>query len=132
MSEQAPKQATNGQMIVETVPAAPATLDAVIANGASLSAAVEIGKTWVTGLILPAAWTAASLTFQGSVDGTNFYNLYDTDGTEVTSQAAVDRFVRLDSADWSKFSHIKIRSGTSGTPVNQGAARTIKITTRAF
>jgi hypothetical protein len=132
MSEQYPKQATNGQMIVESVPAAPTTLDVVIANGASLSAAVEIGKTWLTGLILPAAWTAAGLTFQGSVDGTNFHNLYETDGTEVTVTVAVDRFVRLAPMDWSIFSHIKVRFGTSGTSVNQAAARTIKLVTRAL
>jgi hypothetical protein len=132
MSETTSIQTADGQMQWTDVPAAPASIDAIISNGASLSAAAAIGKTWVTGLILPAAWTAASLTFQGSIDGTNFYNLYDTDGVEVTSLAAVDRFVRLAPADWSTFSHIKIRSGTSGTPVNQGAPRTIKIVTRSY
>lgn len=103
---------------------------ATIANGESLSDAVAIGSGSVAALHLPAAWTAAALTFQGSVDGGVTYgNIYD-DGVERTIASAsivASRILSLDQRDWEGFTHIKIRSGTAATPVNQGAARAILV-----
>lgn len=101
---------------------------ATIANGASLSDAVALGNGRVCGIQMPSAWTAAGLTFQGSVDGGSTYqNIYDG-ATErlITSAAAVASVtLSLDGRDWAAFTHIKIRSGTSGTPVNQGGSRAL-------
>lgn len=110
----------------------PAVIPGTIANGASLSGALVITENYPTGLILPALWTAADLTFQGSADGVNFYNIYDSAGTEVTVKAAASRLVRLTPADWVGLMAIKIRSGTSGTPVAQGADRIINIIAKAL
>lgn len=100
---------------------------ATIANGASLSGAVQIDPDTVPVAIqMPAAWTAAALTFQGSADGVTYGDLYDG-GTELNIATAANRLVHL---DWTKFvglRYLKIRSGTSGTPVNQGADRALKI-----
>jgi hypothetical protein len=103
---------------------------AVIANGASLSGAVALGAGAPVAIATPAAWTAANLTFQGSVDGTTFLNLYDDAGTEVTVTAAVDRYIALSASLFAGCRFLKIRSGTAGTPVNQGAARTLTVVTR--
>lgn len=102
---------------------------AAIANGASLSGAVNLGDSRAVMLMMPSAWTAAVLTFQVSRDGTNFKNLYDKDGQEYTAQAAADRAVLLPLAEWAGIEHIKIRSGTSGAAVNQTADRSIEIAT---
>lgn len=101
------------------------TPSAVIANGESLSAAFYVGAGKLTSVQIPSSWTAATITFQGSLDGTNFFNVVDGDGNEVEYQADASRLIPIqpfEGANW-----MKIRSGTSGTPVNQGAARTLNM-----
>ncbi len=111
-----------------------------IANGASLSStggdasgAITVTGKALVGLQMPSAWTAANLTFSGSMDGGATYNdLYDEVGTERSVVAAASRSITLDPAKFLGLTHIKVRSGTTGTPVNQGAARTIIYTTIAL
>lgn len=107
------------------------TKTATIASGASLSGAVDLGTGRIVGLILPAAWTTASITFQASADGTNFFDLYD-DATQrelASSIVVASRFLALPMADWLGIRAVKLRSGSSGAPVNQGAARAITLVT---
>lgn len=108
---------------------------ATIASGASLSGAVDLGivnpGNKMIGIIMPAAWTAASMTFQTSetLDGT-YTDLYDDGGTELSFTVGASRSIglRRDQSDvLGRWRFIQVRSGTSGTPVNQGAARTITI-----
>lgn len=103
------------------------TVTATIANNESLSGAVNLGDTKGATIFMPAAWTAASLTFQVSHDGTNWFNLYDKDGTEYTVQADASRAIVLPLADWFGVEHLKIRSGTAAAAVNQGAERILTI-----
>jgi len=106
-------------------------ISATIANGASLSGIVNTNRLNAIGIIMPAAWTAAALTFQGSIDGDNFFNLYDQAGNEVTVPAAASNFiVGLDVLAFGSFNYLRIRSGTSGVPVNQGAARVLTVVAR--
>ena len=57
------------------------TRTATIAISTSLSAAIALPPGWYPAAILmPAAWTAADLTFQLSLDGTTFADLYDEAG----------------------------------------------------
>ncbi len=108
-------------------------LTATIASGASLSDALDLGGTMVTGIIMPSAWTAANLTFQVSMNGgsNDFQNLYD-DSTEVTVTAAASRNIRLNGDLWRNFRYLKIRSGTSGAAVNQGASRSVLVVVRPW
>jgi len=109
------------------------SLTLTIAEGASLSGAIDCTRGRYPGrIVMPAAWTAAALTFQVSDDGTTYRNLYDEYGTEVTVQAAASRDIRLEPANWFTARYLKIRSGTSGTPVNQAAARTLTVITRSY
>jgi hypothetical protein len=103
-----------------------------IASGASLSAAIPLGLGRAAGIQMPAAWTAANLTFQASYDGITYANLYDASGTEYTATAAADRLIILPVADFAGIQNIKIRSGTAGTPVNQAAARRLDLQTIPF
>jgi hypothetical protein len=105
-----------------------------ILNGASLSGDLDMGpESKLTGVIMPAAWTAASLTFQGSNDGVAFANVYDDGGTELSLTVAASRSVglrrdaRLAIAPWR---YLRIRSGAAGAPVAQGADRVIEIISR--
>jgi hypothetical protein len=91
----------------------------------AVSTAVQIYGGLPAVIEMPAAWDAANLTFQTSGDGVNYFNVYDEFGAEVTVTAAVSRRIRLDPVQWSGIQYVKVRSGTSGTPVNQTAARVL-------
>jgi hypothetical protein len=109
-------------------------IDVTIANNESLSSAAWIWRNnhlgTVAAIVMPADWTAADLTFQASVDNSTYWNVYDADDAEVTVQAAEDRHIILDPADFAGCPYLKVRSGTSGAAVNQGAARTIQLVLR--
>jgi hypothetical protein len=104
---------------------------ATIASGASLSGAVEIGDATVVALVLPGTWTAANLTLQASLDGSTFCDVYKNNGaTELEIAAAASRYALLNLSDIGGLrgaQSIKVRSGTAGSPVNQGGARSIGV-----
>jgi len=69
---------------------------ATIANGASLSDALELDGHSVLRIAMPAAWTAADLTFQVSDDaGTTFRNVYWDWGPEMVVDAACANVYRI-------------------------------------
>jgi hypothetical protein len=100
--------------------------DFSIANGQSLSNAIDLKENGLCGLYMPAAWDAADLTLVGatSLSGT-YQNVNDKDGTEMLIKAAASRFILLNPADFAGLRFLKLRSGTSGAAVAQTAARTI-------
>jgi hypothetical protein len=106
-------------------------LTATIANAASLSDAIDISGTTLVGYIIPSSWTAADITFTASVDGTNFYNVYDQFGNEIKHTVSTSRYVTLPPSDFASIRFIKLRSGTSSSAITQGAERLIKLVTRA-
>lgn len=107
-------------------------LTATIASSASLSDAIDVSGTTICGYIMPASWTSADITFQASVDGTNFFDLYDQYGIEVKHSAAASHFVQLTPADMASIRFVKFRSGTSGSAVSQASQRVITLVTRAI
>ncbi|OGO41097.1 MAG: hypothetical protein A2Z04_01560 [Chloroflexi bacterium RBG_16_57_9] len=102
-------------------------LTATIANGASLSDALTLAGRQVAVIEMPSSWTAACLTFQASLDGSNYFNVYHDDGSEVYVIVDASRRVHVDIEALSQQKYIKLRSGTSITAVNQGAGRTIYV-----
>jgi len=107
-----------------------------IASGAALSGPINLGAKVLCAIIMPAAWTAAALTFQASDDGGNtWYSVYDDQGNEVTiASAAVNASSRIsmDPSNFAGIDFIKIRSGTTAAPVNQGAACTLTLVARKY
>ncbi len=109
------------------------TAGAVIESGASLSDAVDLSGLRLFGLVLPTQWTTASITFQASYDGgASWHDMYDKDGNELTASAAASRNVVLDPTNFAAVPMMKVRSGTSGTPVAQGAARSVGLVLRSI
>lgn len=100
------------------------TSSVTIANGAAISGPVFCpGK--LTAIQMPATWSAANLTFQGSPDGITYTDIKDSLGNEVVVVATAAELITIDRLE--SQTYIKIRSGTSGTPVNQGGDRILKI-----
>ena len=99
-----------------------------ISGGTSLSPAMAMNNSFVSGIIIPATWSAADLTFQVSFDGTNFYDLYDgTDGTEVVIKGIAGKALRVAPVDFMGYTYLKVRSGTGATPVNQTGDKLITV-----
>lgn len=106
--------------------------DLVIASGAAVSGEVDLRGLIVCGVYMPAAWTTANLTFQVADtdnDGNSgtFADVYTENGTEVNVSAAASRYIQIDPTTFAGAAYLKVRSGTTGTPVNQGADRTLKL-----
>lgn len=100
---------------------------ATIANGGSLSAAVNLQGRVLCGVIMPSAWTAAGLSFQASHDGSTYVEVMDFDGVALATVVTASVYVPLDAANFAGANYVKVRSGTSGAAVNQGAERAITL-----
>lgn len=109
------------------------TLKTNINSGASLSGEIDIRGCKLFIIYMPSAWTTANLTFKVAEkslsEGGTFQDLYDDTGSEVTVVAAASRAISVDLniTNLAAASFIQIRSGTTGTPVNQAADRIITI-----
>lgn len=100
-----------------------------IANGESLSAAVDVLGYEVVAIEQPANCEGTVFTFQGSVDGVVFANIRDATAelsiAKSATAAEVIQFGRTASLRGYKF--IKVRTGTAASPTNQTGAATLKI-----
>lgn len=96
----------------------------LIANGAALSDAYPGYMAGNVAIQMPAAWTAANITFQvQGAPGAAFAELSDAAGAAISLAVTTDEALPVPQlAGWYAF---KIRSGTVGVPVNQGADRTL-------
>ena len=91
-----------------------------VANGTSLSgASADLAGNVVVGILTDAAWDTNAVTFQGSVDGVTYYNLfnggteYSLAGVVASSMCGVSKDLFLGAR------YVKVRSGTAGAAVNQ-------------
>ena len=110
-------------------------LTATIAINTSLSDAVCVKGLNVCGIQMPAAWTAAVLTFQVSMDdGTTFQNYYrdDAELSYSTTMAAAGLSFGFLPTIFDGVTHIKVRSGTASAAVNQAGARSIILGVRWY
>ena len=93
--------------------------EVTILTDASLSDSFDLKGAILEGIVMPALWTAAGISFEGSMDDVTFYEIGD--GTaEITLVAGAGWLISiprgiLDGAG----RYIKIRSGTSAAPVVQ-------------
>lgn len=115
---------THAEVIATTLSVT--TFTATIASGASLSGAVDLGEAKLGAIVMPASWTSAALTFQVSFDGTTYYDLHEF-GSEVSVTVTAGKAHRLAMSDWLAVRWLKVRSGSSASPVAQGADRTITL-----
>jgi len=99
----------------------------VIPNGESLAPAIDLEDYRLAQIIMPAAWTAANLTVKVSPDDVDYGDLYNAAGVEYVITAAASRVILLPLVDFYGIRYLQLRSGTTGTSVNQGGARTLKV-----
>lgn len=109
--------------------------DAIIAINGSASGAVDLFNMRLVGFIMPASWTAASITFKVAQSGdadsgdATYRDLY-ANNTLVVLDADASQHISFDRDTIAKFKgirHIKFISwdASGGAVVTQAAARTI-------
>jgi len=113
--------------------------DFTISSGQAVSSGEYLDPS-VTGLadgaacalLTPAAWTAADLLVESSVDGTNWFPVYSADGTCTRIVLDAGRIVTLDPASLWGLSWLRFRSVAVGdtSDVNQAANRTLRLIIR--
>jgi hypothetical protein len=92
-----------------------------------LSEAIDCGGATLSSIIMSTAWTAATITFVASPDGSTFYDVYGSTGDEITYTTTANRVVTFDPAFWLGIRHLKIRSGASGAATAQASTRTLYV-----
>ena len=112
---------------------APVAQSVTIPSGSTgLSSGFALNSAFAVAIYVPSGWVTANITFQGSIDGgTTYGNLKTSGGSEVTiNVTAAGDLYNLNPVDYASCTHLKIRSGTSGTPVNQSSGSTLVVATR--
>lgn len=103
-----------------------------IPSGTSQSLEINVNAGRIVGILMPAGWDAAGITFLGLIRQPNvnppapvFAKVQDAGGVEVTiTTPALDTYVAIaDTGALLGLGRVKLRSGTSGAPVNQTAQR---------
>lgn len=92
-----------------------------IANGETESSAVVVADYAMGGFSLP-DFTGTAMTFLVSDDGTNFYALKDSSGSDVTALTVAQNKSYQIPDDVFKHYAVKLKSGSA-----EGAARTISL-----
>lgn len=118
---------------VSVITQLPIKVDTTIANGQALSAPVALNGGLLGSVRLPnsAGWTDASLTFMVSLDGGSTYGELYVDGTAYTVTVPTGRnnpsVFLVEPRYFVSITHVIVRSGTVGTPVNQGGTRALQL-----
>jgi hypothetical protein len=103
--------------------------DIFIQAGESLSNGVDCTEGAIVRLTMSEFWTPANISFQISSDGDRYNNLVDTNGQEYVMTVVPGSAVVLGqyAAFLRAIAFLKIRSGTSSSPVLQGELRSFAI-----
>lgn len=105
-------------------------VNATIASSGDLSGEVNLGGLRLCGLLMPDAWVSAAITFQASFDGgTTWVDIYK-DGAEYSETVDVDQYISISPEVFAAVPRVKVRSGTSGTPVTQTSGAVIGLVLR--
>lgn len=116
-------------------------MGAEIPPNQALTGEIDLGSNKLFAIEFPSTWAGTSITFQAKTQGQpaagdtspddleTWKNVYDDAGTEVTVTCAANRIVGLDATalELSSLRWIRIRSGTSASPVNQNPAKPLKL-----
>ncbi|MFN0183054.1 MAG: hypothetical protein ACKVQR_04460 [Aquabacterium sp.] len=109
------------------------TLTGTILNAASLSDEIVLNGLMVEAIIMPAIWSAAGLSFEAAeASGGTFLPLFDVAGVEITATVDINRRVVMPISLIRGHNVLKLRSGTSAVPANQGGNRSITLLCRDF
>lgn len=91
----------------------PALID--ISGDASNSLGVKTDGLLLSAIVFPATMTGSNVTLDFSFDGTNWVDVFETDGTEVSYTVSAGNAVRVDPSGWAFASSGYLRVTSDGT-----------------
>lgn len=98
-----------------------------IASGATTSQAIDLQGHGLVSLQMPSALTSIAMTFQGSHDNSNFFDLHNTDGTKLTVTVGTSRIILFYPTDFIGIPYLKLVAGST-----EGGTRSILAVLRSF
>lgn len=125
---------TNTQLRANPVPiikGEQSVFNCTISSGESLSGALDLGVYRLVGISTPSTLEPSTLTFQASVDGITWNNIYTSVGVETSISCSTSRRIILSPADFYGIRYIKVRGGTAASPTTVAADRVIKLIAEA-
>ena len=96
-----------------------------IANGATVSNAIDLGEMAIVGIQTPAALTSTAFTFQASSDNVTYAAVYKVDGTQYTMTVSTSRYHVVPPADLAGIRWLKVVGGSA-----EGGDRVITVLAR--
>lgn len=96
-----------------------------IATSTTVSAAVDLTGTSLVAILLPAAMTGVAVSFQASVNGTDFFIVKDGSGATVSITTAAAQYIPVPASITNSIRYIKLVSGSA-----EAANRTIQLITK--
>lgn len=103
-----------------------------IVDATSLSPGVDLAGRALVGIVTPAGWTTAVMTFQVSPDNSTWFEYEDVNGTAIQiPSTAASKYRALDPADFIGVRYLKVRSGTSAAAVSQSSGDIVTMVTRS-
>jgi hypothetical protein len=122
-----------GKKVDYTAPVDYVRTVSIAAGATGLSGEIDLEGASLMAISMPAAWTPANITFQAAsalaANGGVYQDVYDDSGSEVVVTAAAAHIITVDlnALKLAALRYIKIRSGTTATPVDQTTPRTITL-----
>jgi hypothetical protein len=121
-----------------------AALGTEIPNNESLSGMIDLGTHQLVAIEMPATWAGTAITFQaksklqededvaqGEPNPEVWKDVYNDAGTEVSITVGANQIVGIATAVLKDaigpLRYIRLRSGTSGSPVQQSPSKQIKL-----
>jgi hypothetical protein len=98
-----------------------------IASSGTTSGAIDLQGLGLVGIIMPAAFTGTTISFQLSNDNTTFYDVYNTDNVQLKVTVTQGRAYLLTPGDLIGVRYLKIKSGST-----ESGSRTITLLTRTL
>jgi hypothetical protein len=100
-----------------------------ILNGQSVSNEQDMRMWRLIAIEMPAAWTAASLSFKSASASGAEVPFTDTAGAEVTFTVAASKYVAVSDTNnaYRSLAFTQLVSGTNAAPVAQGANRVVNL-----
>ncbi len=96
-----------------------------IANGATTSGSIDLQGRGLVAMIMPAAFTGSTVSFQISPDDVTYYDLYNTNNTQLSCTVTQGRAYLFVPGDFVGVRYLKVKSGST-----EGGARVITLLSR--
>lgn len=111
---------SSGRLLTNTM-STPTSVLVTVPSGVTISASASLNNSIPVAVIVPTSTACSGLTFNGSIDGTNFYDVYKTDGTIASAAITSGTMVGLSTISpfLNGIQYFKIKVDASGAAASQ-------------